>query len=120
MLGNADEMIFESFRLNKLDRQHGQAGGFIGRGGNYLTPQPDMRTASRREQPYYSATSAAASQASPAAGSRASNRARTVTRLVARTVSDSWGATSAKVQRVFPNPSWVSLMSDGAGVTLNA
>ncbi|MGE8637461.1 MAG: formylglycine-generating enzyme family protein [Achromobacter sp.] len=63
MLGNADEMIFESFRLNKLDRQHGQAGGFIVRGGNYLTPQPDMRTASRREQSYYSATSAAASQA---------------------------------------------------------
>lgn len=63
ILGNADEMIFEPFRLNKLDRQHGQAGGFIVRGGNYLTAQADMRTAARREQPYYSATSAGPTQA---------------------------------------------------------
>src|SRR5690606_2360169 len=29
ILGNVDEMILEPFRLNKLDRQHGQAGGFV-------------------------------------------------------------------------------------------
>ena len=56
MLGNADEMIFEPFRLNKLDRQHGQAGGYVVRGGNYLTAQSEMRTALRKEEPYYNAT----------------------------------------------------------------
>lgn len=53
ILGNVDEMLFEPFRLNKLDRQHGQAGGYIVRGGNYLTPQAELRTALRQEQPYY-------------------------------------------------------------------
>lgn len=60
ILGNADEMLFEPFRLNKLDRQHGQAGGYIVRGGNYLTPQAELRTALRQEQPYYSANGAEA------------------------------------------------------------
>jgi len=54
MLGNVDEMLFEPFRLNKLDRPHGQAGGYIVRGGNYLTPQAELRSALRQEQPYYS------------------------------------------------------------------
>lgn len=53
MLGNAAEMMFEPFRLNKLDRQHGQAGGFVVRGGSYLTPREDLRTALRGEEPYY-------------------------------------------------------------------
>lgn len=56
MLGNASEMMFESFRLNKLDRSHGQAGGYIVRGGNYLTKQEDIRSANRREESYYSET----------------------------------------------------------------
>jgi hypothetical protein len=54
ILGNVDEMIFEPFRLNKLDRQHGQAGGYIVRGGHYLKPQAELRTALREEKPYYS------------------------------------------------------------------
>ncbi|MDR5900290.1 SUMF1/EgtB/PvdO family nonheme iron enzyme [Halomonas vilamensis] len=53
VLGNATEMIFEPFRLNKLDRQHGQAGGFVVRGGSYLTPREDLRGALRGEEPYY-------------------------------------------------------------------
>jgi len=53
MLGNADEMMFEPFRLNKLDRQHGQAGGYVVRGGNYLTAQAEIRTSLRKEEPYY-------------------------------------------------------------------
>lgn len=53
ILGNASEMMFEPFRLNKLDRQHGQAGGVIVRGGNYLSPREDIRTALRSEEPYY-------------------------------------------------------------------
>ncbi len=54
MLGNTSEMMFESFRLNKLDRSHGQAGGYIVRGGNFLTKQADIRSSARREQSYYS------------------------------------------------------------------
>lgn len=53
MLGNADEMMFEPFRLNKLDRYHGQAGGYVVRGGNFLTPQASLHTAARNEQSYY-------------------------------------------------------------------
>ncbi|WP_439144690.1 formylglycine-generating enzyme family protein [Ventosimonas gracilis] len=53
MLGNVDEMLFEPFRLIKPGRQHGQAGGYILRGGNYLTPQSGLRSALRQEQPYY-------------------------------------------------------------------
>ncbi|WP_414705808.1 SUMF1/EgtB/PvdO family nonheme iron enzyme [Pseudomonas sp.] len=55
MLGNADEMMFEPFRLNKLDRQHGQAGGYVVRGGNFLTAQAEIRTSLRQEDPYYNA-----------------------------------------------------------------
>lgn len=58
MLGNAAEMMFEPFRLNKLDRLHGQAGGFIVRGGSYLTPESDMRSSWRQEEPYYTNTGA--------------------------------------------------------------
>lgn len=54
ILGNADELIFEPFRLNKLNRLHGQAGGFVVRGGSYQTPQAELRSALRHEEPYYS------------------------------------------------------------------
>ncbi|WP_447927244.1 SUMF1/EgtB/PvdO family nonheme iron enzyme [Vreelandella sp. EE27] len=56
LLGNASEIMFEPFHLNKLDRQHGQSGGYIVRGGNYLSPREDIRTALRGEEPYYSNT----------------------------------------------------------------
>lgn len=53
LLGNVDEIVLDAFRLNKLDRLHGQPGGFIVRGGNYMTAQEDMRTAYRQEVPHY-------------------------------------------------------------------
>ncbi|MGO1617340.1 MAG: SUMF1/EgtB/PvdO family nonheme iron enzyme [Oceanisphaera sp.] len=53
ILGNADEMIFESFRLNKLDRLHGQAGGYVVRGSNYLKGQDQLNSALRTEHFYY-------------------------------------------------------------------
>lgn len=55
ILGNADEIVFEPFRINKLDRPHGQAGGYVVRGGNYLTPQAELHSAWRLESPYYDA-----------------------------------------------------------------
>lgn len=53
MLGNVDEVVLEPFRLNRLDRLHGQAGGFSIRGGNFHTPEQDLRSAYRKEVPYY-------------------------------------------------------------------
>ena len=53
VLGNVDEMVFEPFRLNRLNRLHGQAGGYIVRGGNYFTAEHEIRTAYRQEVPYY-------------------------------------------------------------------
>ena len=53
ILGNANEMMFDSFRMNKLDRYHGQEGGMIVRGGSYLTPESSITTAFRTEKPYY-------------------------------------------------------------------
>ncbi|VUX45430.1 conserved exported hypothetical protein [Candidatus Defluviicoccus seviourii] len=53
VLGNVDEIMLEPFRLNRLDRLHGQAGGFVVRGGNYATAKNDIRTAYRQEIPFY-------------------------------------------------------------------
>lgn len=53
MLGNASEMMIDSFRMNKLDRYHGQSGGMTVRGGSYLTPESSITTAFRIEKPYY-------------------------------------------------------------------
>lgn len=49
ILGNADEIVLEPFRLNRGGRWHGQAGGFVVRGGNYLTSAQDVRTSYRQE-----------------------------------------------------------------------
>ncbi|MBX8519040.1 formylglycine-generating enzyme family protein [Pseudomonas cichorii] len=62
MLGNVDEMMFEPFRLNKLDRQHGQAGGYVVRGGDYRTAQGELRSALRKERNYYEDKTAATSK----------------------------------------------------------
>ncbi len=62
MLGNIDEMMFEPFRLNKLDRQHGQAGGYVVRGGDYRTAQGELRSALRKERNYYEDKTAATSK----------------------------------------------------------
>ncbi len=53
MLGNADEIVLDPFRLNRLSRLHGQVGGFVIKGGNYLTSKGDIRSAYRQEITYY-------------------------------------------------------------------
>lgn len=63
MLGNASEMMFEPFRLNKLDRLHGKAGGYVVRGGSFLTTQGDIRTSLRGEESYYAGAGENASKA---------------------------------------------------------
>ncbi len=49
ILGNVDEIVLEPFRLNRGGRWHGQPGGFVVRGGNYLTSAQDVRTSYRQE-----------------------------------------------------------------------
>jgi hypothetical protein len=54
MVGNASEMVLEPFRLNRRGRLHGQAGGFIAKGGDFLTSRAQLRTGARNELPYFS------------------------------------------------------------------
>ncbi|MBV9835284.1 MAG: SUMF1/EgtB/PvdO family nonheme iron enzyme, partial [Alphaproteobacteria bacterium] len=49
ILGNVDEIVLEPFRLNKLARLHGQAGGFTIKGGNFQTSEEDIRSSYRNE-----------------------------------------------------------------------
>ncbi|MCU1795238.1 formylglycine-generating enzyme family protein [Pectobacterium polaris] len=53
MLGNVSEMMFTPFYLNKLNRLHGQAGGYVVRGGNILSGPAEIRSAARKEENYY-------------------------------------------------------------------
>ncbi len=53
VLGNVEEMTLEPFRLHRLDRPHGQAGGYVVRGGSIHSAAQDLRSSLRREVPYY-------------------------------------------------------------------
>lgn len=53
MLGNAEEIALEPFRLNRLDRLHGQPGGYVVRGGSYHSGLGEIRSSMRREVPFY-------------------------------------------------------------------
>lgn len=53
MLGNADEIVLEPFRLTHVNRKHGLTGGFVIRGGNYLMSANALRSAYRSEVPFY-------------------------------------------------------------------
>ncbi len=125
MLGNAAEMMFEPFRLNKLDRQHGQAGGFVVRGGSYLTPREDLRTAMRGEEPYYAS-------GAPSEGD-AYNRGRTTglrLALVAPTltsreriaaIESEWSALGLGEEELDGSPGTVSQLAElASGVEDNA
>jgi formylglycine-generating enzyme required for sulfatase activity len=53
MLGNAEEIVLEPFRLHKTIRLHGQAGGFITKGGHYFSTAEKLRSAYRREYAHF-------------------------------------------------------------------
>lgn len=53
MLGNVSEMMFTPFYLNKINRLHGQAGGFVVRGGSVNSNESEIRSAARKEINYY-------------------------------------------------------------------
>jgi len=54
VLGNVEELVLEPFRMNRVGRLHGQAGGFITKGGSYDTPAGEVRSAMRSEFPHFS------------------------------------------------------------------
>jgi hypothetical protein len=49
MLGNADEIVLEPFRIARQSQARGQAGGHVIRGGSYQTAEPDIRSSYRQE-----------------------------------------------------------------------
>ncbi len=49
MLGNAAELTMDPFRLDRVGRPHGRAGGFIKRGGDYRTPLAALHSGLREE-----------------------------------------------------------------------
>ena len=83
MLGNAGQMMLEPYRMNRVGRPHGQAGGIAVRGGNYTASSPAAAACSRTgsssavaaSTPMSASTRAAASANRPAPPS--STRPRT-------------------------------------------
>jgi hypothetical protein len=58
MLGNVGEWVLEPFRLNRVGRQHGLAGGLVARGGDYRnTGEAQLRSSLRIEYAPFDAES---------------------------------------------------------------
>jgi formylglycine-generating enzyme required for sulfatase activity len=56
ILGNVDEIVAEPFHMRLPSRVHGQPGAYVVRGGNYLTPESELRSSLRLEVPLYRET----------------------------------------------------------------
>lgn len=56
MLGNVEQMALEPYRLNRVGRLTGLAGGVVTRGSDYTTAPDDAATASRNELPPFDLT----------------------------------------------------------------
>lgn len=55
VIGNAAEMVQESFQLVHAGRRQGSYGGFVAKGGNYLEGEGTLFTGMRREYPLFAA-----------------------------------------------------------------
>jgi hypothetical protein len=53
VLGNVAEWTLEPYRLNRVGRPHGQAGGAVARGGHYQTDEGQVNSALRVELPLH-------------------------------------------------------------------
>ncbi len=53
VLGNAAEMMLEPFHMVRSGRDHGAAGGFVVKGGNYTEGENALFTGMRREYPFF-------------------------------------------------------------------
>ncbi|WP_061507871.1 SUMF1/EgtB/PvdO family nonheme iron enzyme [Acetobacter malorum] len=58
MLGNVDQMLQESYSLNRVGRLQGLNGGILTRGGNYLANPDELSTSLRGEVPPYNPATA--------------------------------------------------------------
>lgn len=54
--GNAEELMFEPFRMNALGRPHGQPGGIVTRGGSILSTPSELSSGLRQEFPAFGAS----------------------------------------------------------------
>jgi formylglycine-generating enzyme required for sulfatase activity len=62
MLGNVAEMVLEPYRMNRVGRPHGHAGGLVIRGGYYSTPIDEIRSSLREEMPPFDASTGRATR----------------------------------------------------------
>jgi hypothetical protein len=53
ILGNAAELVFDLFQLNVDGRRHGQAGGFLVKGGHFRSWRNGLRSSWRQEHPHF-------------------------------------------------------------------
>lgn len=68
ILGNVSEWVLDPYRLNKVGRPHGLAGGHVVRGGDFRTAESNVRTSLREEVPPF--TPSGDPSASPSIGFR--------------------------------------------------
>ena len=52
-VGNAAEMTLDTFRMSRAGRLHGSAGGFVRKGGSFLSRTPDVRPGDRKEIAFF-------------------------------------------------------------------
>lgn len=55
ILGNVEQWVLDPYRLNRVGRLQGAAGGLVTRGGSFATPLEELRTSMRSEVPPYDA-----------------------------------------------------------------
>lgn len=53
MLGNVEQWVLDPYRLNRVGRLQGLAGGLVARGGSFATSLEQLRTSMRSEIPPY-------------------------------------------------------------------
>jgi formylglycine-generating enzyme required for sulfatase activity len=52
-MGNAAEMTLDLFRMSRAGRLHGSAGGFVRKGGSFLSGEDEVRPGARKEIPFF-------------------------------------------------------------------
>ena len=62
MLGNAEELVLDPYRMNRVGRPHGQVGGFVAKGGSFRTDEAALRSALRTEYSYFDEASGSATR----------------------------------------------------------